>query len=139
MVAGTFARLAHGGDRTNKQERNSTLAINEAADLFNISKDTVKDARTVLGSERPEVIAKVSRGAEAGPRCSQTNWPESSDRTATAAPMGTTQPAALCHRHEIGTKEFCVNNNAHGNEQANPITLNSYGYISRTGHQKEKR
>jgi hypothetical protein len=58
MVAATFATLRHGGDRSKKQERNSALEITAASELFNVSKDTIKDARLVHNAGRPEVVAK---------------------------------------------------------------------------------
>jgi protein gp37 len=64
MIAATFATLAHG---TNQHpgpggERISALLIEDAAALFNVSKDTVKDSRTVLASGDAETIQKVSNG-----------------------------------------------------------------------------
>ena len=47
-----------------REERGIPLSssIEEAAALFNVSKDTVKDSRTVLADATPETIAKVESG-----------------------------------------------------------------------------
>lgn len=64
MIAALFAQMPHGGDRKGNQERKSALdlSVDEAAELLNVRKDVVKDARVVLASASPEVIAKVQAG-----------------------------------------------------------------------------
>jgi protein gp37 len=70
MVAATFAKLAHGGHLPKEKKEGANLplpsdrsTIKDAAELFNVSPRTVKDARVVQNSARPEVIAKVNSGA----------------------------------------------------------------------------
>jgi protein gp37 len=64
LVAARFATLAHGTNQHSRSagERNSALLVEEAARLFNVSKDTVKDSRTVLASATLETIARVENG-----------------------------------------------------------------------------
>jgi hypothetical protein len=64
IVAAEFAKLAHGSNQHTRGERNSALqsTIDEAAVLFNVSKDTVKAGRVVLNQGTPDVIAKVRSG-----------------------------------------------------------------------------
>jgi len=64
MIAGLFAQMPNGGDRKSDQKRKSAtdLSTDAAAELLNVSKDVVKDARVVLANASPEVIAKVQAG-----------------------------------------------------------------------------
>jgi len=62
VIAARFATLTHGTNRYDDRERNSALSIDEAAELMNVSKDVVKDARTVLDSAPAEVVAQVEAG-----------------------------------------------------------------------------
>ena len=61
MVAAKFATLpAHR--QAEKQRNSAALTVEQAATLFNISKDSVQDARSVLASEDKETIAAVESG-----------------------------------------------------------------------------
>lgn len=64
LIAARFATMPHGGDRKSSQEPISALDLSvlEAADLLNVGKSSVKDARTVLASGDPETIEAVERG-----------------------------------------------------------------------------
>lgn len=77
VIAARLAQLPHGGDRGNqhsggkRQEPNLALGVSEAAELLNISKGTVKDARTVLASGDAAKIAAVERGEVAVSRAAK--------------------------------------------------------------------
>jgi hypothetical protein len=60
MIAATFATMSQGQPK--KERKSANTSIDDAAELVNVSKDMVKDARTVLSGATPEIIAKVRSG-----------------------------------------------------------------------------
>lgn len=87
LVAARFATLPHGSNQHGKGERKSALLINEAAELFNISKDSVKDARVVIAEGSPETIAAVEAGEMSVSRAAK--------ETRASTPKPTKQPKAI--------------------------------------------
>lgn len=61
IVAAKLANMKHGGDRKTNQDANlhlDPITIDQAADLLNVSRRTVCDAKAVI-EEAPEEIAAI--------------------------------------------------------------------------------
>ncbi len=61
MIAGRFATLAHG-HHPDRERKSAISSIEDAAELLNVGKDVVKDARVVLADASRETIARVQAG-----------------------------------------------------------------------------
>jgi ParB-like chromosome segregation protein Spo0J len=64
MIAAKLANLKRG-DVTTQGERDTRISIPQAAELLNVSKATVAEARTVLAAGTPDEISAVEKGESA--------------------------------------------------------------------------
>lgn len=75
MVASRLANMQHGGDRKSEDfnvEISTLVSQTEAANLLNVSRESVVSARKVLDQGSEELISKVDRG-EVAVRTAATN------------------------------------------------------------------
>ncbi len=65
MVASRLANMKHGGDRKSEDfnvEISTLVSQTEAANLLNVSRESVISARKVLDQGSEELISKIDRG-----------------------------------------------------------------------------
>lgn len=64
MVAAKIATYEHGGDRVSQESKaqNCALKQQQAADVMNVSRRTVQDARKVINEGTPELVAACEAG-----------------------------------------------------------------------------
>ena len=65
MIAATIANMGHGGDRKSDEIKGAIAPLksnSEAAELMNVSKDTVKRAKRVINNAVPVLQSMVTEG-----------------------------------------------------------------------------